>query len=201
MCQIETLYGLPVDIEWAYAAGRLHVLQARPITTYVPLPAEMVSAPDERRVLYADIALSGGFAINAPISPMGLAWMEEGVASLVAMGAGRKVDALPFEERLWFFSGARMYQNLSNVLWLASPEKLAKSTAPSDALMAEILSTIDVARYRAPSRPRWLGCACCGLSHAFCGGCAGSVVASLGRWWRRSGHSRPLWTRLLPTRK
>ena len=29
--------GYPVDIEWAYAGGELHLLQARPITTYFPL--------------------------------------------------------------------------------------------------------------------------------------------------------------------
>ena len=35
LCRIEELYGHPMDIEWAYAAGQLHILQARPITTYV----------------------------------------------------------------------------------------------------------------------------------------------------------------------
>jgi phosphoenolpyruvate synthase/pyruvate phosphate dikinase len=49
LCRIEELYGQPTDIEWAYAEGRLHVLQARPITTYVPLPPEMVTNPGERR--------------------------------------------------------------------------------------------------------------------------------------------------------
>ncbi|MEO6760951.1 MAG: PEP/pyruvate-binding domain-containing protein [Candidatus Saccharimonadales bacterium] len=31
--QIENLYGFPVDIEWAYAGGKLYILQSRPITT------------------------------------------------------------------------------------------------------------------------------------------------------------------------
>ncbi len=31
--QIEAHYGHPQDIEWAWAGGRFHVLQARPITT------------------------------------------------------------------------------------------------------------------------------------------------------------------------
>ena len=39
--RIEELFGHPTDIEWAYAEDRLHILQARPITTHVPLPAEM----------------------------------------------------------------------------------------------------------------------------------------------------------------
>ena len=38
LCRIEALYKRPVDVEWAYVGDQLHVLQARPITTYVPLP-------------------------------------------------------------------------------------------------------------------------------------------------------------------
>jgi len=36
---IEKLYGEPVDVEWALAAGELSVLQARPVTTAAPGPA------------------------------------------------------------------------------------------------------------------------------------------------------------------
>ena len=75
LCRIEELYGYPTDIEWAYADGQLYVLQARPITTHVPLPPEMATKPGERRRLYADAALSQGVTINAPISPLGLAWI------------------------------------------------------------------------------------------------------------------------------
>ncbi len=155
ICRIEELYGRPMDIEWAFAGGQLHVLQARPITTYVPLPPEMVTRPGERRRLYTDLALSSGLTINAPISPMGLDWMEEGVASLAETFFGSLKLDLSFEEQLWFFAGGRMYQNLSNVLWLASPGKLAKGSTTSDALMAEILANVDSTRYRAARRPPW----------------------------------------------
>ena len=36
--QIEALYGMPVDIEWARASGRFAILQARPITALPPVP-------------------------------------------------------------------------------------------------------------------------------------------------------------------
>ena len=155
ICRIEDLYAKPMDIEWAYAGGRLYVLQARPITAYVPLPPEMVTNPGERRMLYADIALSSGLTINAPISPMGLEWMSECVTSLVEAFVGSSDLDLTFEESLWFFAGGRMYQNLSNVMWLASPKTLSKGSTPSDALMAEILADIDAKRYRAAKRPPW----------------------------------------------
>ena len=38
IAHVERLYEKPIDIEWAYAKGRLFLLQARPITAYVPLP-------------------------------------------------------------------------------------------------------------------------------------------------------------------
>lgn len=35
---VEEHYGVPMDIEWAYAAGRLWLLQARPVTALAPSP-------------------------------------------------------------------------------------------------------------------------------------------------------------------
>ena len=157
MCRIEALYEKPTDIEWAYAGSQLHVLQARPITTYVPLPPEMLTKPGERRRLYQDSALSKGMTINEPISPMGLDWIEEIFSSIIESLVGPlKHDATP-EKSLSFFAGGRMYGNLSNVLWLASPKKLSKGNAANDALMAEIVANVDAKRYRAATRPPWAG--------------------------------------------
>ncbi len=153
MCRIEAIYEKPMDIEWAYAGGQLHVLQARPITTYVPLAPEMVTKPGERRLLYADGALSKGMATNAPMSPMELDRMEDFLCSFLDDFFG--IDVTP-EKGLVFFGGSRMYMNFSNVLWLASPEKLSKGTAPQDVLMGEILANIDAERYRAATRPPWM---------------------------------------------
>lgn len=154
--QIEDLYQKPMDIEWAYAGGQLYLLQARPITTFVPLPPEMLTKPGDRRRLYADTALSKGMTTNVPLSTMGLAWMEEQFLSLIdsLVGLRSKRDITP-EEAGWFFTGGRMYMNLSNMMWLASPKKMAKSTATSDALMAELFASIDTDRYRAAARPTW----------------------------------------------
>ena len=103
MCRIEDLYEKPTDIEWAYAGGQLHVLQARPITTYVPLPPEMLTKPGERRRLYADAALSKGLTINKPISPMGLDWMEDLISPVLEELVGTDVT---LEEGLFFNAGA-----------------------------------------------------------------------------------------------
>ena len=48
--RVEALQGAPQDIEWAWAGGRLHLLQARPITNLPPQPiaVEWVPKPPAR---------------------------------------------------------------------------------------------------------------------------------------------------------
>lgn len=154
---IEALFGQPVDIEWAYASGALHALQARPITRYVPLPPELITAPGERRRLYADAALSKGLTTNAPVSVLGLDILKRGVTSILEEWTGRiRHPPAPGEETI-VFAGARMYMNLSPLLWIATPRMLARGSAPTDMLMARILETVDRKRYRSAGRPHWLG--------------------------------------------
>lgn len=157
LCQIEAAYGFPVDVEWAVANGKLYLLQARPITAFIPLPPEMKTRPGERRRLYADISLSSGLTINAPISTMGLEWMQEVMFAMFKPYIGRFQLSIEPRRCLWFFSGHRMYQDLSNVLWFISPQRLGRAGRESDALMAETIFHLDRKRYRAERRPSWLG--------------------------------------------
>jgi len=154
--EIEELYNAPIDIEWAYAAGKLYILQARPITTYVPLPDEMVTKPGERRRLYADAALSKGLTSNTPISSLGLDSFESMFSTFIRSWVGPSTKERSSENALFIFAGCRMYMNYSSLMWLASSEMLAKSAAPTDALMARILVNADRARYRTEKRPSWL---------------------------------------------
>jgi phosphohistidine swiveling domain-containing protein len=156
ICQIEALYGHPVDIEWAYAHGELFILQARPITSYVPLPAEMLTAPGAQRKLYMDIALSKGMTINAAISPIGLDWLGGDMANMLRHCIGKVALDVQSPDGLLYLGGGRMYMNLSNLLWFSSPKQLAKGSAATDQLMADTLSGIDASFYRAPQRPAWI---------------------------------------------
>lgn len=155
--RIEKLYEKPIDVEWAYADGALYVLQARPITSYVPLPPSMVTEPGERRRLYGDASLSKGLTTNAPISPLGLDIMERMFSAIMESWVGPLNMAASREDALFVFSGGRMYVDYSGILWLASPAKLAKGAAPTDALMARTLAEVDPKRYRAAARPSWAG--------------------------------------------
>lgn len=155
--RIETLYDCPVDVEWAYAGGAFHVLQARPITTYVPLPPELLTVPGERRRLYMDGALSKGLTMNAPVSVLGLDALHRSVTTIIESWLGPIRRGPSSEGGLLLVAGARMYMDLSSILWLATPGMLAKGSAPNDTLMSRILAGIDRERYRSAARPPWAG--------------------------------------------
>jgi phosphohistidine swiveling domain-containing protein len=64
--RVTELLGCPQDVEWAWADERIHLLQARPITSLFPLPAGM--APDPLRVLFSLATVQG---LIDPITPLG----------------------------------------------------------------------------------------------------------------------------------
>ncbi|MFQ5343039.1 MAG: PEP/pyruvate-binding domain-containing protein [Anaerolineae bacterium] len=61
--QIETHYGTPQDIEWAYANGRFYALQARPITTLVQPAAPPAGEAEYNRTMFVEI-------FPDPLSPL-----------------------------------------------------------------------------------------------------------------------------------
>ena len=149
----EAQLGRPVDIEWAFADGQLYLLQARPITAYVPLPRELMTSPGAPRWLYMDASLSNGLTLNEPVSPLGLDWLREIFFALIERFVGPVGRSTALDEALFFTAGGRLYANLSHLLWVQSPEALGKGNERVDALMAAILSNIDADRYRSDRRP------------------------------------------------
>ncbi|HSN78298.1 MAG TPA: PEP/pyruvate-binding domain-containing protein, partial [Anaerolineae bacterium] len=66
--QIEALYGMPLDVEWALQDGAFAILQARPITALPPEPLRWDAPP-------GDIWMRGGGIaefITEPVSPLGI---------------------------------------------------------------------------------------------------------------------------------
>ncbi len=60
-------FGSPQDIEWAWAGGRLYVLQSRPITSLYPLPESLTNL-DELRVYFSLNSVQG---LPDPFTPIG----------------------------------------------------------------------------------------------------------------------------------
>lgn len=151
--RVEALYGHPIDIEWAIADGTLYLLQARPITAYIPLAPEMMTRPGERRILYFDPSLTEGMATNAPLTPLTISWFFEsmGIWGEPLMGPIHvRAEADP-KTSLLFGAGGRWYMNASQVLTVYSLKKEAQRQDASqiDALLISIMENLDEDRYRA----------------------------------------------------
>lgn len=151
--RIEDIFGRPVDVEFAYVADTLHVLQARSVSTWVPLAGSLMSRPGAPRTLYMDISLSKGITTNAPVSPMGQDWLRHTIDAMVRHFAPDIDLPLDRADGWLCIEGGRMYLNLSRILWLAPPRQLARSNAPTDELLSQTLLAVDIAHYRAPVKP------------------------------------------------
>jgi pyruvate,water dikinase len=77
--QVDRLFGAPQDVEWAWAGGRIWLLQSRPITSLFPVPEGM--GPEPLQVLFSFGAVQG---LLGPMTPLG----QDTICTLFA-GAGR----------------------------------------------------------------------------------------------------------------
>ncbi|WP_186356195.1 PEP/pyruvate-binding domain-containing protein [Streptomonospora sp. PA3] len=156
--RVEALTSAPVDVEWAYTAGgELSLLQARPVTTYFPLPEELLTAPEEPRRLYLDSTLLEE-GLQEPLSVLGERWMEDAIVEMVRQVTGLRVSTRD-AGGLILTVGGRWYLNASNILWLGT-ERLARSVAALDVHAARTLRNVDARRYRkAAAKPQPAGAA------------------------------------------
>ena len=114
---IEEQLGYPVDVEFANAAGKTWVVQARPITSLFALPEALRTPRGAPRMLYVDRGLQDGLTISEPISPMTSSVFER-VFRPVLSGFMKIPADRAFEAMGLYFCGARIYQNFSFYLHL-----------------------------------------------------------------------------------
>ena len=151
LVKVEDYYKMPMDIEWAFAHNNLYLVQARPITTYVPLPPEIITDPKEKRRLYLDLTLVEQ-GISSPLSPMGARWFSDTFDFMMVRRIGHDVGH-DIINGLGGSAGGRTYINLSNMLWISDPEGMAKRYEGLDSYTAEILRNIKEDDYKNPERP------------------------------------------------
>lgn len=150
ICQLETFYKKPIDIEWAFAEGQLYLLQARPITGYVPLAPVMVTAPGARRHLFLDATISVQ-AVFKPLSPMGSSILETAFKAV-----GKRVGFSFFGEpqkSLGFACAGRIYLNLSKLIGMIGKDRLAGLLSNMDPLAAATVKAVDEPTYKASGIP------------------------------------------------
>ncbi|MFI6505501.1 phosphoenolpyruvate synthase [Nonomuraea typhae] len=117
--RIERHYGTPQDIEWAWAGGRFHIVQSRPITSLFPVPERRGDGP---RVYFS---LGHQQMMTDPVTPLGRSVLR----TFFPFGAGA-----PGEENPYLLpAGGRVYIDLTRVL----------STRLGRPLLTRALATMD----------------------------------------------------------
>lgn len=141
---VENYYQKPVDIEWAFAEGKLYLLQARPITAYIPLPEEMQTTPGQQKLLYLDATLAKQ-GIHDPLSFMGTDYLSIFQSKMEEAMTGKNISGV-VDGIQGFFQG-RMYLNISNNIKLYGKKKLIDTYRLLDMTSAEIIANIDEDEY------------------------------------------------------
>ncbi len=105
--RIQNEYGVPQDIEWAFADGKLYILQSRSITSLFPVP--QVSF-DPLIIWFSFGAVQG---LVGPITPLG----SDGIRH-VAAGAGKMfgVTLKPEEVDVFAPAGERIWIKISDMM-------------------------------------------------------------------------------------
>ena len=154
--RIETLYGEPVDVEWATDGDTVHVLQARPITTYVPLAEGLQTEPGARRNLYFDRSLADGLTMSGAMSPLTMDTIEHPARYLFALIGNQDPEDFDLADAGIFVSGGRLYANLSIFLHMARPETYASLMESVNTTLGDILGAVDLEQYKTATRPDFL---------------------------------------------
>ena len=105
--RIQAEYGSPQDIEWAFADGRLHVLQTRSITSLYPLPPG--DAPEG--LWFSFGAFQG---MLRPITPIGREALIRLACGAAVVFAGRPSD--PARQGFLAVAGERLWVRMDGML-------------------------------------------------------------------------------------
>lgn len=139
--------GTPVDIEWAFSDGKLYLLQARPVTAYIPLFPEMITDRGAEKKLYVDImVMTQGF--SDPLSTLGLdLW------STILKRINPTMSTDGPEGLMWNIHG-REYMQISNILKTTGGSALIdKAFRTYDKALDRALSSIDLKEYTPSKMP------------------------------------------------
>lgn len=146
--EVEARRGEPVDIEWAILRGKVYLLQARPITTYLPLPRIMVTDPGAPKRLYSNSTLIEQ-GLQEPLSVLGtdfLGYILGNVGGPMAKGAIGH-DALTFT------ADGGYYLNVSHAMMMGLKGAALAPGNFGDPRIMEILDGIDMRQYTSGGLP------------------------------------------------
>ena len=129
VCLVEKTYGIPIDVEWAYAPGAggepaLKLLQARPITALFYLDDKMMTKPGERRVLYYDFNIASEATTTTPFTHMDITVYSRMASAMCGI---EDWSFFPSDPRMPMFNAStRQYANLSIFFKFLGPDYFCK---------------------------------------------------------------------------
>jgi rifampicin phosphotransferase len=121
--QVAEMYRSPQDIEWAWAGGRLWLLQSRAITSLFPVPAELEGGP--LKVLFSFAAVQG---MLDPVTPLG----GDLLKMIFAQGAalfGIRVNART--QTVLYSAGERLWLNFTPIVTNSTGRSVIKAVIGS----------------------------------------------------------------------
>jgi pyruvate,water dikinase len=141
VAHVEEHMGKPVDTEWAIQAKKLYLLQARPITVYLPLFPEMVTSPGEQKNLYMDLIVqTQGFSDSLSILGMDV-WGRMLMKAKPFLPHGK-------DGALWEVNG-REYIHVSNLLGTFGGETLVSQIfSVQGSATRRILDVVNLSEYK-----------------------------------------------------
>jgi len=147
IAKVENLYGKPIDTEWALADKQFYLLQARPITAFVPVAANMITEKGAPKSLYLDatIVVQG---LYKPMSPMGTSMISQFLRSAGEHLLGQNLLGDPHKSVATIQDG-RIYLNLSILLSIFGKEKVSKAVMGMDPNTGRAVSESNESEYAA----------------------------------------------------
>jgi len=146
---VERIYGMPMDIEWAYERNRLYLLQARPITAYVPLAPDMVTKPGGKKRLYFDVTATAQ-GMTEPLSKMGTSLFRRLLKIVGRLVFARDVTK-NIDTTIPWISDGKLFFNVSNGFALVSKSNLVEFMPAIDPLGAKAIAQLDEHEYASPA--------------------------------------------------
>ena len=153
LVRLEDFFDKPIDIEWSYSEGKLHLLQARPITAYLPLPPEMITKPGGQKMLYQD-ALLMEQGIQEPMSILGTGIYNDMMEIMIGPQMGT-IASDPMQGIMISIHG-KAYLNASNAIKAFGKRGLNSMMASFDVPTGKIMDGIDYDEYLPKKTPKKL---------------------------------------------
>ncbi|MDZ4832308.1 MAG: PEP/pyruvate-binding domain-containing protein [Candidatus Melainabacteria bacterium] len=139
---LEEVYQKPVDVEWALDGDHEYILQARPVTSFVPLPPSVITPPGEKRKLYWDVTLAVQ-ALEKPMSVMGTSVLRRLLTDWPKEVIGIEFVKADVNHSIVCPTDGRLYAVLSHLMHIFGQETVHNLLTIMDPLSAQALDEVE----------------------------------------------------------